>query len=149
MEIDGTSFLLTALGMLFGAAFGYYFYRARLQIEDNKKEILEMKNEMNDIRSGSKEFLVQSMRDKKEGIQFFENPCFAKWEKRDEVHKIKKEIRYMKKRINRYNTDIGFYEEKSVKLGKQVSKIKTKFENRLVAAQEQVRNQLFEEDGLF
>lgn len=59
--------MLTALGLFVGAAFGYCFYNARLQVEENKLEILDMRNEMNDIKHGSKEFLIQSMRDKKEG----------------------------------------------------------------------------------
>jgi hypothetical protein len=59
--------MLTALGLFVGAAFGYCFYIARLQVEENKLEILDMKNEMKDIKDGSMEFLIQSMRDKKEG----------------------------------------------------------------------------------
>jgi hypothetical protein len=65
--------MLTALGLFVGAAFGYCFYNARLQVEENKLEILDMRNEMNDIKHGSKEFLIQSMRDKKEGTFFAKN----------------------------------------------------------------------------
>ena len=56
----------------------------------------------------------------------------------------------MKRKIKDYNKDIEQFEQRNTKLGKQVTTIKTKFENQLTAAQDKVRQELLgEEDGLF
>merc|ERR1711957_498637 len=54
--------------------FGIRFYSKNNEQIEDKADIKVIKNEINIIEAGGEEFLVSSMRDKKDGIIFFINP---------------------------------------------------------------------------
>jgi len=104
--------------------FGIRFYSKNNEQIEDKADIKVIKNEINIIEAGGEEFLVSSMRDKKDGIIFFINPSVneeaageAKLEKlkkhlkktQNSLKQCSKDIRDLELRNKTYDVQINAY----------------------------------------
>lgn len=121
---------LIMLGILL--VFGMLSYRVYIKNNEckiDKSHIKDIKAEIQHIEAGGEEFLLTSMRDKKDGIVFYPNPALlVEDKKKGALEKLKKSLHRMQKKIKNADKEIGNLEQKNMVFEKQIELLKAEFE---------------------
>jgi hypothetical protein len=100
---------LIMLGILL--VFGMLSYRVYIKNNEckiDKSHIKDIKAEIQHIEAGGEEFLLTSMRDKKDGIVYYPNPALlVEDKKKGALEKLKKSLHRMQKKIKNADKEIG------------------------------------------
>jgi len=119
---------MLAILLVFGLL-SYRTYIKNIECAIDKVHIRDIKKEIATIEAGGEEFLVTSMRDKKDGIMYFENPCLlVEDKKKGALDKLKNSLKRMKRKCDQADKEIAGLEQKNMIFEKQIGLLKSEYE---------------------